>query len=338
MVRPSALTLRGLAYLAGRADRRLCLIFSASTALLQVRSCTLDTWLPAQVSFMAATGNAAANSYWEAKLSPGQKPHYESSDLEPFIRRKYCNKEFAEGTWPPAMPDGAMPATTADSSSAGVARQQQGGSASPATSPGAVAQLASDPSAGKLEAGGFWGSLTPQESGVPADQLPDDPVIGSITPGRLQSQRLPQARKPISVSTESPALLIDLMDFGAESTFQLPTTPRRQSSNAPAVSDATGSNSVGERGAATTIGGSSGAGVTRSQGSVKVAAAAAAGVNRQRSSFPLLPPPPQVSFDAACIVMRTPHNSTGMPLGVLAICSCHRDCLQVLPDIHRHFV
>ncbi|KAL0053270.1 hypothetical protein WJX82_003543 [Trebouxia sp. C0006] len=162
----------------------------------KVRSCTLDTWLPQQVSFMAATGNAAANSYWEAKLGPGQKPHYESSDLEPFIRRKYCNKEFAEGTWPPALPDQPAPATTADDSPAGVARQKPGASASTATSPGAVPQLASDPSAGRLEAGGFWGSLTPQESGVPIDQLLDGPVIGSITPGSNKGRASAAAPAP----------------------------------------------------------------------------------------------------------------------------------------------
>ncbi|KAL0033769.1 hypothetical protein WJX77_004657 [Trebouxia sp. C0004] len=252
----------------------------------KVRSCTLDTWLPQQVSFMAVTGNAAANSYWEAKLGPGQKPHYESSDLEPFIRRKYCNKEFAEGAWPPSLPDQQASATTADSSPAGVTRQKPGASASTATSPGAVPQLASDSSAGRLEAGGFWGSLTPQESGVPIDQLLDGPVIGSITPGRLQSQRLLQSRQPISVNAESPALLIDLMDFGAESTFQLPTTPRRQSSNAPSVFDTASSNVAA--GNATVVN------AATSKGPASAAVPAPA-VGRQRTSFPLLPPPPQVT-------------------------------------------
>jgi hypothetical protein len=262
--------------------------------MLQVRSCTLDTWLPQQVSFMAVTGNAAANSYWEAKLGPGQKPHYESSDLEPFIRRKYCNKEFAEGAWPPALPDQPASATTADSSPAGVARQKPGASAGAATSSGAVPQLASDPSAGRLEAGGFWGSLTPQESGVPIDQLLDGPVTASITPGRLQSQRLPLSRQPISVNAESPALLIDLMDFGAESTFQLPTTPRRQSSNAPSVFDPASSNVAAGNAAVVNAGSSKGP-------ASAAAAAPAPAVSRQRSSFPLLPPPPQVSFSSAFV-------------------------------------
>ncbi|EFN56385.1 hypothetical protein CHLNCDRAFT_14705, partial [Chlorella variabilis] len=34
----------------------------------KVRSCSLDTWLPEQVEFMARTGNALGNAYWEASL------------------------------------------------------------------------------------------------------------------------------------------------------------------------------------------------------------------------------------------------------------------------------
>lgn len=56
--------------------------------VLQVRSCTLDTWLPEQVEFMARTGNARANAFFEARLDAGLKPAYGSVDLEPFIRRK----------------------------------------------------------------------------------------------------------------------------------------------------------------------------------------------------------------------------------------------------------
>ena len=54
----------------------------------QVRSCTLDTWLPEQVAFMAQTGNDRANQYFEAKLERELKPAYGSVDLERFIRRK----------------------------------------------------------------------------------------------------------------------------------------------------------------------------------------------------------------------------------------------------------
>jgi hypothetical protein len=38
----------------------------------QVRSCTLDTWLPSQVQFIAwVGGNRRANDYWEAALPGG---------------------------------------------------------------------------------------------------------------------------------------------------------------------------------------------------------------------------------------------------------------------------
>jgi hypothetical protein len=40
---------------------------------LQVRSCTLDTWLPEQVEFMARTGNTLGNAYWEARMHPGER-------------------------------------------------------------------------------------------------------------------------------------------------------------------------------------------------------------------------------------------------------------------------
>ena len=270
---------------------------------------------------MAATGNAVANGYWEAKLSSNQKPHYESSDLEPFIRRKYCNKEFAEGTWPPALPDEA---TASGSAPKGVARQAPGVSASPATPGGAAPQLASDPSAGKLEAGGFWGSLTPQESSTPADLLLDTTPSASLTPSRPPQQRQsPQLR---SLNADSPALLIDLMDFGAESTFQLPTTPRRQSTPAGSAFGSTSSNGVAGAAASGAISSNRGIGqssgnATRpadaaEQASSAAAPAAADGLRKQQSSFPLLPPPPQVRALAsddglALCCMPFQHSSTG---------------------------
>ena len=54
----------------------------------QVRSCTLDTWLPEQVLFMETTGNEVANAYWEAKLQSADRPSQDPLDLERFIRRK----------------------------------------------------------------------------------------------------------------------------------------------------------------------------------------------------------------------------------------------------------
>ncbi len=54
----------------------------------QVRSVSLDTWLPEQVAFMARTGNAVANAHREARLDPALKPPAASPELEGFIRRK----------------------------------------------------------------------------------------------------------------------------------------------------------------------------------------------------------------------------------------------------------
>ena len=71
------------------------------TPTMQVRSCTLDTWLPEQVRFMASTGNSVANAYWEARLPDLAKPSTSSPELEGFIRRKYDGKEWTQGSWPP---------------------------------------------------------------------------------------------------------------------------------------------------------------------------------------------------------------------------------------------
>ncbi|KAL4448394.1 hypothetical protein ABPG75_005613 [Micractinium tetrahymenae] len=68
----------------------------------KVRSCSLDTWLPEQVEFMARTGNALGNAYWEAAAGLRPKRLATLQELEAFLRRKYVAKEFARGTWPPA--------------------------------------------------------------------------------------------------------------------------------------------------------------------------------------------------------------------------------------------
>ena len=57
-------------------------------AIVQVRSCTLDTWLPEQVAFMAETGNHKANAFLEANLREDQKPGYDTAELASFIRKK----------------------------------------------------------------------------------------------------------------------------------------------------------------------------------------------------------------------------------------------------------
>ena len=79
-----------------------------------VRSTTLDAWLPDQVAFMAATGNAVANAYWEGALPAGtfdkadRAATFDGSDaslcgqqLDAFIRAKYERRQFARGEWPP---------------------------------------------------------------------------------------------------------------------------------------------------------------------------------------------------------------------------------------------
>ena len=72
--------------------------------ITKVRSTTLDAWLPAQVAFMEATGNAVSNSYWEAGLPRGApRPGSGSPDMEAFIRRKYEQRAFVApgAVWPP---------------------------------------------------------------------------------------------------------------------------------------------------------------------------------------------------------------------------------------------
>ena len=86
--------------------------------ITKVRSCSLDTFLPEQVRFLARTGNAVANSYWEARLPPNERPQSAGLEgkttinIERFIRNKYEGKWVAPGSiWPP--PGDAAPAATA---------------------------------------------------------------------------------------------------------------------------------------------------------------------------------------------------------------------------------
>uniref|UniRef100_A0A7C8ZIC2 Arf-GAP domain-containing protein n=2 Tax=Opuntia streptacantha TaxID=393608 RepID=A0A7C8ZIC2_OPUST len=60
----------------------------------QVRSITLDTWLPEQVAFMQSVGNAKANDFWEAELPP----NYDRGDIERLIRSKYVDRRWASKT------------------------------------------------------------------------------------------------------------------------------------------------------------------------------------------------------------------------------------------------
>ncbi|XP_065882178.1 probable ADP-ribosylation factor GTPase-activating protein AGD15 [Euphorbia lathyris] len=64
---------------------------SLGVHISQVRSTTLDTWLPDQVAFMQSMGNEKSNSYWEATLPS----NVERNGTETFIRAKYQEKRWA---------------------------------------------------------------------------------------------------------------------------------------------------------------------------------------------------------------------------------------------------
>nr|XP_028959051.1 ADP-ribosylation factor GTPase-activating protein AGD5-like isoform X1 [Malus domestica] len=66
---------------------------SLGVHISQVRSATLDTWLPEQVAFIQSMGNDKANSYWEAELPP----KYDRVGIENFIRAKYEHKKWVPG-------------------------------------------------------------------------------------------------------------------------------------------------------------------------------------------------------------------------------------------------
>lgn len=66
---------------------------SLGVHISKVRSTTLDTWLPEQVSFMQYMGNAKSNKYWEAKLPPDFDRN--GYGIEKFIRAKYVEKKWA---------------------------------------------------------------------------------------------------------------------------------------------------------------------------------------------------------------------------------------------------
>ncbi|XP_022720520.1 probable ADP-ribosylation factor GTPase-activating protein AGD5 isoform X2 [Durio zibethinus] len=63
---------------------------SLGVHISKVRSATLDTWLPEQVSFTQSMGNEKSNNYWEAELPP----NYDRVGIENFIRAKYVEKRW----------------------------------------------------------------------------------------------------------------------------------------------------------------------------------------------------------------------------------------------------
>ncbi|MED6221177.1 putative ADP-ribosylation factor GTPase-activating protein agd15-like [Stylosanthes scabra] len=66
---------------------------SLGVHISQVRSTTLDTWLPEQVSFMQLMGNVNANKFWEAELPPNFDRN--GYGIDKFIRAKYVDKKWA---------------------------------------------------------------------------------------------------------------------------------------------------------------------------------------------------------------------------------------------------
>ncbi|KAL3024413.1 hypothetical protein AAZX31_04G120100 [Glycine max] len=66
---------------------------SLGVHISKVRSTTLDTWLPDQVSFMQLIGNAKSNKHWEAELPPNFDRN--GYGVEKFIRSKYVEKRWA---------------------------------------------------------------------------------------------------------------------------------------------------------------------------------------------------------------------------------------------------
>ncbi|KAI4371088.1 hypothetical protein MLD38_019359 [Melastoma candidum] len=63
---------------------------SLGVHISKVRSATLDTWLPEQISFIQSMGNERSNANWEAELPP----NYNRTGIESFIRAKYVEKRW----------------------------------------------------------------------------------------------------------------------------------------------------------------------------------------------------------------------------------------------------
>eukprot|EP00192_Tetraselmis_astigmatica_P024769 CAMPEP_0117676278 /NCGR_PEP_ID=MMETSP0804-20121206/16072_1 /TAXON_ID=1074897 /ORGANISM="Tetraselmis astigmatica, Strain CCMP880" /LENGTH=827 /DNA_ID=CAMNT_0005485375 /DNA_START=220 /DNA_END=2703 /DNA_ORIENTATION=+ len=218
----------------------------------KVRSCTLDTWLPDQVAFMAATGNATANSYWEATLPPNERPTSgDRSSLSTFIRLKYTG-QWAQGTWPPEHSRQAAPTEPAWPVEAPPAPSQQrfSSDAFPTTTvaaptakpaPAAAAAAAEAPPSG---AGSFWGAFPePEQAAAPRPTPPPAPQSGGLFWADFQesSRPRPQAAAVLSnpapapapqqqaVAPPQPMVMFDLLSFDELPAFTpataLPATP-----------------------------------------------------------------------------------------------------------------
>ncbi|KAK4782318.1 hypothetical protein SAY86_016420 [Trapa natans] len=80
---------------------------SLGVHISKVRSATLDTWLPEQVTFIQSMGNERANSFWEAELPP----NYDRVGIENFIRAKYDEKRWVPRDGNPRSASGARDQT-----------------------------------------------------------------------------------------------------------------------------------------------------------------------------------------------------------------------------------
>jgi len=61
-----------------------------------------DTWLPEQVAFVEAMGNATGNAFWEATLPPSvaRPAEADMAALRTFITNKYVNKLYCPRDYP----------------------------------------------------------------------------------------------------------------------------------------------------------------------------------------------------------------------------------------------
>lgn len=68
----------------------------------KVRSCNLDTWLPEQVAFVSAMGNARANAFWEERLPADfrRPPENDMGQLRAYITDKYVARRYAARDYP----------------------------------------------------------------------------------------------------------------------------------------------------------------------------------------------------------------------------------------------
>lgn len=163
---------------------------SLGVHISQVRSCTLDTWLPRQVEFMRVLGNARGNAYWEARLPggfrrpPGGEPNHE---LAAFIRQKYAERRFAAADAPPPAADNwaAHPyvgAAAAVATAAAAAAAAAG--AAPATRAPARPHAGLSPA---LQGGGAAKPPAPAAAAKPAPPAPVVDLLGDLDDGPAPS-------------------------------------------------------------------------------------------------------------------------------------------------------